>query len=357
VASITFDARVTLADRIRASKQSVAEAVTEEFLRLHPDWLNRFGERARTKGIEDALYHLSFLAGAIEAGSDRPFRDYAEWTVGVLQARGIASTFVAENLRQLENALLPYLSTVEQVVVSDILRAGCEAAAHGPAERSDDEGDPLAVPRSLFFQALLQGQRQPAVAVVLEALGAGHAILDIYADILQVALYQVGGEWERNRITVAQEHTATAIAQYVLALLYERLTPCVVRRGRAVIAGVEGELHQVGPNMVADALESDGWDVRFLGTNMPHEGIVKIVREQKANVVGISATMLFNVPKVRSLVAELREGSEGGPKIVVVGGAFRLAPELYSEIGADGFAPGLRESIALLRELTPAAPA
>jgi MerR family transcriptional regulator, light-induced transcriptional regulator len=356
VASVPFDARVALADRIRASKQSVAEAVTEEFLRLHPDWLDRFGLRARTKGIEDALYHLSFLAGAIEAGSDRPFRDYVQWTVGVLQARGIASTFVAENLRQIENALLPFLSTVEQVVLSDIVRAGCESAAEGPAERSHDERDALTLPRSLFFQALLQGQRQPAVAVVLEALGAGHSILDIYADVLQVALYQVGSEWERNRITVAQEHVATAIAQYVLALLYERLTPGKSRRGRAIIAGVEGELHQVGPNMVADALEADGWDVRFLGTNMPHEGIVKIVREQKADVVGISATMLFNVPKVRSLVGELRQTGDGGPKIVVGGGAFRLAPDLYSEIGADGFAPGLREAITLLRELVPAAP-
>ena len=168
---------------------------------------------------------------------------------------------------------------------------------------------------------------------------------------MEVPLDAEARRWEANEITVAQEHTATAIAQYVLALLYERLRPEEIRRGKAVITGVEGELHQVGANMVADALEADGWDVRFLGTNMPHEGILKVVQEHEADVVGISATMLFNLPNVRRLVAEVKQGSGEKVRVVVGGGAFRSAPKVYVEMGADGSAPGLREAINLLRGL------
>lgn len=348
---IPVEDRVPLADKVRTLKQSVAKAVTEEFFLRHPDWTARYGERGRERGIEDALYHLDFLAGAIETGSDAPFRDYALWTGGVLRARGIAPAFVAENLRQVRDALAPHLSATEGALLAEFIRSGCDAIETAPAAQRDGEEGDLDLTRSLFLQALLQGRRKAAANVALEALKAGHVIVDVYAEVLQEALYSVGARWETNEITVAQEHTATAITQYVLALLYERLAPAVTCRGKAVVAGVEGELHQVGANMVADALEADGWDVRFLGTNMPHDGILKVVQEHEADVVGISATMLFNVPKVRRLVAEVRQRSGEKVRVVVGGGAFRSTPKLYAEIGAAGSAPGLREAIILLRGL------
>jgi methylmalonyl-CoA mutase cobalamin-binding domain/chain len=333
-------------------KQSVAEVVTEEFFRRHPDWLLRYGERGRQKGIEDAIYHIDFLSSAIEIGSGAPFQDYARWTCGVLHSRGIAPAFIAENLLQLREALVPHLSDAEGVMLTEFIRVGCEAIESDAAKPKDEQRGELALSRSLFLQTLLQGQRKAAATVALEALTSGHAILDVYAEVLQESLYSVGRLWEANEITVAQEHTATAIVQYVLALLYEKLRPAETRRGKVVITGVEGELHQVGANMVADALETDGWDVRFLGTNMPHEGIVKAVQEHEADVVGISATMLFNLPKVRRLVTEVRQRSSEKVRVVVGGGAFYSAPNLPAEIGADGSAPGLREAIVLLSGLS-----
>ena len=91
--SMTLPQRVALADQIRALRQKVGEDVTEEFLSRHPDWLERYGEHARHFGIEDACFHLDFLAGAVEAASLDSFRDYARWTVGMLQARGIGENW------------------------------------------------------------------------------------------------------------------------------------------------------------------------------------------------------------------------------------------------------------------------
>ena len=103
-----------------------------------------------------------------------------------------------------------------------------------------------------------------------ELLREGHPVLDVYLGVFQESLYQVGRLWESNVITVAEEHMATAITQFVLGQTYSQLPAPGDRRGNVVLTGVAGELHQVGANMVADVLESQGFDVRFLGTNMPH---------------------------------------------------------------------------------------
>jgi len=138
----------------------------------------------------------------------------------------------------------------------------------------------------------------------------------------------------------------------VLSLLYSTLPAADETRGRAVIAGVQGELHQVGAHMVADALDADGWDTRFLGTNMPHSGIVQAAEEHHADVLGISVTMLANVSQAARLIGEARDrlGTQA-PRIIVGGAAFRQAPALWREIGADGFAPDLRGAADLLRDL------
>jgi methanogenic corrinoid protein MtbC1 len=131
------------------------------------------------------------------------------------------------------------------------------------------------------------------------------------------------------------------------------IEPVDVQRGKMIVTGVEGEMHQVGANMVADVLETQGWDVRFLGTNMPHRGILQAVEEHQCSAIGISVTMLFNVPQVISLIGDLR-GRYGHEnlKIIVGGAAFRSAPRLYEEIGSDGFARDLKATIDLTRSMS-----
>ena len=119
--------------------------------------------------------------------------------------------------------------------------------------------------------------------------------------------------------------------------------------GRAVITGVEGERHQLGANMVADLLEAEGWSVRFLGTQMPHRDIISAVEEHDAQVVGISATMLFNVASVSSLIRDLRSSSGDELRITVGGRAFRSSPDLWREIGADGTGGNLDEALQAFR--------
>lgn len=350
---LSLSERAALAEKILTTRQQVAEVVTEEFFVRHPDWLARYGERGRRLGIEDANYHQSYLACAIEAGATAPFAEYARWTVQMLGARNIAAHFVAENLEQISIALQPLLSSTEHEVVAAYVRAGCAACAEDApqvsAGRQSSQPSELELARDLYLRAAIQGERRAATNIALETLNRVGDVVDLYVDLFQSAQYEVGRLWQENRITVAEEHMATAITQYVMAQVYSRLEEFGGKRGKLVVTGIEGELHQVGANMVADVLEARGWDVRFLGTNMPHDAVLQAIEEHRADVVGVSATMLFSLPKAVRLVEAIRHKFQSAcPRIVLGGRAFYSAPALSQELGAAGPVTDLRSALSII---------
>jgi methanogenic corrinoid protein MtbC1 len=336
---------MTLGERLQQLKPQVAEKVTQVFLERHPDWLRNYGERAREFGIQDAAFHIDFLRGAVESSSIQAFEDYCAWAAGVLKAHAIASHFLVENLSQIEAALASELSPQQQEVVARMMQAG-RAACDREKIRPAQPDTPLALTLAVYLQSILIGARAGSAQIVEEALQNGAGVFDIYAQVFQESLYEVGRLWEEGKITVSVEHRATAITQFVMAGIYSRTLraqPSVPLR-QAVVTGVAGELHQIGANMVADVLENAGWNVEFLGTDAPHSGIVDAVRAQNSDLVCISTTMLFNVSQVVRLIRDLRAGSPR-LRVLIGGAAYRNRPETRLHIGADGYAPDLLTAV------------
>jgi methanogenic corrinoid protein MtbC1 len=199
--------------------------------------------------------------------------------------------------------------------------------------------------RQEYLREILAGKRKTALELIMDAYRGGYAIPGIYMDIFQEALYEIGRLWETNQITVADEHMGTAITQYVMSNLYQYLERADKQRGKVVMTGVQGELHQVGANMVADVLEADGWDVMFLGTNVPAEGVIQSIRKHGADLFGISSTMLFNIPKVIELTDAVRKEFGDSVRILLGGGAFKTLQKLPSELGGCSVALNLREAL------------
>jgi MerR family transcriptional regulator, light-induced transcriptional regulator len=342
--------RVRLAHKLASVKQNVAQAITDEFFLDHPDWTARYGDRGRQFCTADACFHMEFLAGAIEAGSPEAFGDYARWTARMLGARGIGAHTIEENLSQLEKHLSALLLPDERDAIVTFLSKGREACAE-PQTLSDapDSSVGLGLARQVFLAAILGGQRQAALNVVDEALRNGHSHVDIYVKVFAESLHRVGELWELNKISVAQEHIATSITQYAIAAIYPRLVPAAIQRGSMVVTGIAGELHQIGANLVADAMEAKGWMVRFLGTNLPHSSVLSAVEEISADVLCISTTIVANLPTVAELVGTVRgKLSKSAPKIVLGGAAYRLAPQFAREVGAAKAVTDLRDGLALL---------
>ena len=342
--------RSRLAQKLASVKYNVAQEVTDEFFLSHPEWAMRYGERGRKFCAADVCFHMEFLAGAIEAGSPEAFADYSRWTARMLGARGIAAHTLEENLAHLEKHLSVILLQNDSEAVSAFLTRGREACVEPePVLGAQPAADSMGLTREVFLAAILSGQRQAALKVVEEALRVGHSHVEVYAEVFAESMHRVGKLWELNKISVAQEHIATAITQYAIAVIYPGMIPAAAHRGNMIVTGVSGELHQIGANLVADAMEANGWRVRFLGTNLPLSSVLAAIEENSADVLCISTTIVANLPSVVDLVRAIRDKlSERSPRIILGGAAFRLATQFAGEVGATASFTDLRPALAML---------
>jgi methanogenic corrinoid protein MtbC1 len=335
---------------LAAARNSIAQSVSDQFFLRHPDWLVLYGERGRQFCTDDARSHIDFLCGALEAGSSESYADYALWAARMLGARGIAAHALEEHFTGIGSHLVSVLSQEEHREVLSFLERAKDACADDASgdEREDGPG-PLSLTRDVFLAAILNGQRQAALNVVEEALRTGHAPVDIYVNVFADALHRVGNLWEQNKISVAQEHMATAVTQYAIASIYPKLLPDGPLRGEMVVTGVAGELHQIGANLVADAMESKGWSVRFLGSNTPLPAVLQTIRENSAEVLCISTTLVANLPAAAELIRSVaNQQKERTPRIILGGAAYRHSAQFVGELGASVVALDLRAALSLL---------
>jgi MerR family transcriptional regulator, light-induced transcriptional regulator len=205
--------------------------------------------------------------------------------------------------------------------------------------------------REQYVDALVDADLVVARALVEDAAALGTPVRDLYLEVLQPALYEIGRRWEEAQLSVAQEHLATATTETLMARLSERLVEpgAIPRDATALVACVDGELHAVGGRMVADFLAGDGWDVLFLGALTPPEDLAALAAHRGASVVALSAALGDRLDRVRAAVDALR--ALPAPPLVIAGGqAFGGDPARALAVGADLYASGPTEAVALLRE-------
>jgi diguanylate cyclase (GGDEF)-like protein len=194
-----------------------------------------------------------------------------------------------------------------------------------PARRADDAQAAQFARR--FGDALRVGQAKLAERVSEEAIESGLEPAAVQCRVIGPAMERIGELWARGAITAADEHLATAISHGVLARLFPLLLQAPPRsRERVMLAAAEGEHHVLGLRMVADVLEGAGFDVLYLGPDVPLEALLDACRRHLPVVLCLGVTMPLNVP---TLLAELVEVSNlDQPPLLMVGGrAFPPAVE------------------------------
>jgi len=159
-----------------------------------------------------------------------------------------------------------------------------------------------------YLRALLAGRRNECLGYVRALLAEGVAVKTIYERLFRPALYDVGRLWETNRISVAVEHLATSITEFLMTTLYPQIF-AGPRIGRSVVVScVPDELHQVGAKMAADLFELHGWDGYFLGASTPLPDLVAFVQEKKPDLVGLSVSLYGHLPVLADLLDDLSRG-------------------------------------------------
>jgi len=205
-----------------------------------------------------------------------------------------------------------------------------------------------------YLDTLLSGDREAAGRLVLEELERGRPIEELYLKVFERTLKEVGRLWAENQLDVGTEHFFTASTQAIMSQLYPQLVAGAGGRSghTCLVFAVCGEFHEVGPRMVADLLERDGWRCLFLGSNLCNEDILKAAREHKPELIAVSATMYLSVDSVARLIRAMRgEPSMGDLKILVGGRPFNLDPELWKRVGADGCARSAVDAVAAAKRL------
>ena len=194
--------------------------------------------------------------------------------------------------------------------------------------------------------------------MILGTVDSGTPIKDIYCYVFERCQREIGRLWQLNLVSVAQEHYCTASTQLIMALLYPKLFAQKKEKnmGSLVAACVPGELHEIGPRMLCDLMEMEGWRTIYLGANVPIPALVQTLKDQKPDVLAISAAMTYHIKAVRQVIRALRNSDIGDAMRIVVGGyAFRSAESLWRDVGADGFAKDALEMMELMRRWHPRA--
>jgi MerR family transcriptional regulator, light-induced transcriptional regulator len=208
--------------------------------------------------------------------------------------------------------------------------------------------------RRSYSDAIQRGDRRAALRAIDEARTDGLDIRTLYEEVLQPAQREIGRLWQENRITVADEHLATAITQAAMSRVYDELFRVEPRAGRTLIAAcADTERHELGLRMVCDLLELDGWDTCYLGATVPIESLVDIVRERRPRAVALSASIAPHLQRLQSAIAAIRETLGAATPLIMVGGRlFQDDPALGQLIGADVTARTAGEAVRVLDERT-----
>ncbi len=200
-------------------------------------------------------------------------------------------------------------------------------------------------------EKVVEGDAAAVESLVQQALAEEVPPLEIITRCLLPAMGEVGERFERAEFFVPEMIIASAAMRAGLAVL----RPLVVEDqsgaiGYAITGTVQGDVHDLGKNLVGMMLEGAGFQVQDLGADVAPERFVEAVREGRTEIVALSALMTTTMPAMKRTIEALEEaGVRDGVKILV-GGA-PLTQEYCDEIGADGYAPDASSAVRKTKEL------
>ncbi|HMB74493.1 MAG TPA: cobalamin-dependent protein [Gammaproteobacteria bacterium] len=276
------------------------------------------------------------LAAAVRVDEPQLFYEKMLWLRQAYAARGVSEDVPKAVLDALRQTIREDLPAEPAALALQVLEAALSAleSPDSPAETELDPKSPEGALALRFIAACMDGMPDEAAAMILDAIGEKLSPQAAITDVLMPAEREIGNLWHRNDASIAQEHVQTNTTVELLAVIGRTFAP-EHRSDRTVIAAsVSGNAHDMGIRAAAVLLRLAGWRTVFLGTDLPPREIAASADHFGAHVAILSATIGTQVDALAEAVECLRK-SQSSPAIVVGGGVFESAPELWQRIGAD----------------------
>jgi methanogenic corrinoid protein MtbC1 len=158
-----------------------------------------------------------------------------------------------------------------------------------------------------YFNGLLEGDKKKCRGIVDSLFDQKTGVLEIYTDLFQKSLNQIGRMWDQNRLSIGDEHLGTEITEELLYYCSSKIKPARQTNKKALVSCVNKEFHKLGARMAADVFVLNGWETYFLGASTPTKEILKFIDLKKPDVVALSFSFYINLIKLAELVREIKE--------------------------------------------------
>ncbi|WP_436789744.1 cobalamin B12-binding domain-containing protein [Yinghuangia sp. YIM S10712] len=201
--------------------------------------------------------------------------------------------------------------------------------------------------REALWQAVSGRDEYAARHVVFALRDVGVSVEDILLDVVAPVQRKVGAEWAADRLTVAQEHAATAIHERVIAALAHRNgeTGPDGTAGTVAVSCVEGEWHALPARIVAEVLQQRGYRIDFLGAQVPTARLITHLHQTAPVALALSSSLPTRLPDAHKAITAAQAV---GVPVLAGGAAFGADGRHARRLGADAWAPDARTAAAVL---------
>lgn len=203
-----------------------------------------------------------------------------------------------------------------------------------------------------YMDSLLACDKNKAIRILLTLLSAGRPGEQIYTDFMERALKEVGNQWERGDLPIWKEHCISEITLESMALIKER-NQRSSRDEKVILAIIPGaETHSIGLRMISDRLETQGFRIIFLGSNIPTDNIIQAIKENKPWAVLLSVTMRQHVDTVCLIIDKIKQSfGTKAPALLIGGAAFKGMTQIEKYTGADKYCHNFDDVVRTLSRI------
>lgn len=197
--------------------------------------------------------------------------------------------------------------------------------------------------------AIIKGDQSSAVKITQEAIDSGVSPAEILNDGLVAGMSVIGERFKKNEVYIPEVLIAARAMKSAMEILQPKLTETGVKPiGTVVIGTVQGDLHDIGKNLVAMMLKGAGFNVIDLGVDCSAEKFIAAVSEHNANIVAMSALLTTTMPAMEKGIKAIKDA--GVAAKVMIGGA-PVTQGYADKIGADGYSADAASAVDLAKKL------
>ena len=196
---------------------------------------------------------------------------------------------------------------------------------------------------------VVRGDQNAAVELTRAAIDEGVAVKSILDEGLIGGMDELAARWKRNEVYIPEVLIAARAMKSAMEILEPELVKAGVEPvGKFLIGTVQGDLHDIGKNLVAMMLKGAGFEVTDLGVDVPPEKFIEQAKATGVQVIGMSALLTTTMPGMEKTLKALKDA--GVSAKILIGGA--PVTQGYAEkIGADGFATDAASAVDLAKSL------